>query len=260
MEKINKPLDRPLDVPINIKQIIDDAKTDPSLLSTIDINSLLKAIDEKNTDYLQNKTLKDINQDVFDTINEQKCGQGSASFACNLEPPTFGVAVLRAFTPPTTNFKGEGFTGTGGAVKPRSSVDVDELRSSKSMDDDHRSPVGTEGSNLEHLRCSEEKFGDTAREKMIKSLLGYRYVSEIYELHLGKAVQIIKRKDEIPKLIIAGFITNIEFLDNGIYFVCKGFKNRMFKYKFDDCHIFQKLSQNEMLILMAYDKISNDHP
>ena len=31
---------------------------------------------------------------------------------------------------------GEGFMGTGGAVKPRSSVDVDELRSSKSMDDD----------------------------------------------------------------------------------------------------------------------------
>ena len=30
----------------------------------------------------------------------------------------------------------EGFTGTGGAVKPRSSVDVDELRSSKSMDDE----------------------------------------------------------------------------------------------------------------------------
>ena len=196
---------------INIKQIIDDAKADPSLLSTIDMNSLLKAIDEKNTDYLENKTLKDINQDVFDTINEQNFGQG-------------------AFTPPTTNFKG-----------------------------DHMSPVGTEGSNLEHLRCSEEKFGDTAREKMIKSLLGYRYVSEIYELHLGKAVQIIKKKDEIgrlPKLIIAGFITNIEFLDNGIYFVCKGFKNRMFKYKFDDCHIFQKLSQNEMLILMAYDKIS----
>ena len=169
MEKI----DRPLDGPINIKQIIDDAKADPSLLSTIDMNSLLNAIDEKNTDYLENKTLKDINQDVFDTVNEQNCD-------------------------------------------------------------------------------------DTAREKMIKSLLGYRYVSEIYELHLGKAVQIIKRKNEIgrlPKLIIAGFVTNIEFLDNGIYFVCKGFKNRMFKYKFDDCHIFQKLSQNEMLILMAYDKI-----
>lgn len=188
MEKINKLPNGP----VNIKQIIDDAKADPSLLSNLDINSLLNAIDEKNTDYLENKTLKDINQDVFDTINEQNFGQG-------------------AFTPPTTNFKG-----------------------------DHRSP---------------EKFGDTAREKMIKSLLGYRYVSEIYELHLGKAVQIIKKKNDVPRLIIAGFITNIEFLDNGIYFVCKGFKNRMFKYKFDDCHIFQKLSQSEMLILMAYDSI-----
>ena len=29
----------------------------------------------------------------------------------------------------------KGFTGTRGAVKPQSSVDVDELRSSKSMDD-----------------------------------------------------------------------------------------------------------------------------
>ena len=34
------------------------------------------------------------------------------------------------------NTECEGFTGTSGAVKPRSSVDVDELRSSKSMDDE----------------------------------------------------------------------------------------------------------------------------
>ena len=33
--------------------------------------------------------------------------RGSASEACNLEPPTFGVAVLRTFTPPTTNFIGD---------------------------------------------------------------------------------------------------------------------------------------------------------
>ena len=45
----------------------------------------------------------------------------------------------------------EGFTGTGGAVKPRSSVDVDELRSSKSMDDEpeqnHHSTQGFASQN-----------------------------------------------------------------------------------------------------------------
>ena len=41
------------------------------------------------------------------------------------------------------NERSEGFTGVGtygGAVKPRSSVDVDELRSSKSMDDEPTVP------------------------------------------------------------------------------------------------------------------------
>jgi len=156
---------------MDLPTIINEAKSDPSLLSTIDIPGLLKAIDEKNTDYLENKTLEDINRNVFDAINQLKCA-------------------------------------------------------------------------------------DDVKEKMIKSLLGYRHVDEIYELHLGKTVKIIKLKDENPRLVVAGFVTTIEFLDNGICFICKGFKNRMFRYKFDDCVIFQKLSQSEMLILMAYDKIA----
>jgi hypothetical protein len=165
-------MEKPPDISsVNVKQIMEEAKSDPALLSTLDINSLLKAIDEKNTDYLENKTLEDVNRDVFDAVNQ---------------------------TP----------------------------------------------------------LDDAAKEKMIKSLLGYRYVSEIYELHLGKAVQLMKKRDDMPKLIMAGFVTNIDFLDNGIYLVCKGFKNRMFKYKFDDCYIFQKLAQSEMLILMAYDRIA----
>lgn len=55
---------------LNINQIFEDALTDPSLLSTLDIDNLLKSIENTKNDYLDNKTTSDITSEIQDKLNE----------------------------------------------------------------------------------------------------------------------------------------------------------------------------------------------
>jgi hypothetical protein len=55
---------------MNIDQIFKDAQNDSSLLSKIDINELLNSLENKNNDYLENKTLTDINNDKFNALSQ----------------------------------------------------------------------------------------------------------------------------------------------------------------------------------------------
>ena len=142
-------------------------------LSTFDKSKLWDVFDKDiQTQY---------NTDVHKHNSELECvynGQGSASEACNLEPPSFGEqaslatgnrppsvrrfcgeAVLRAFTPPTTNFIGEVKRTEPLCGSKRFLDSTPRISCGNPVLNDHRSSVGTEGSNLEHLRCSEEKFG-----------------------------------------------------------------------------------------------------
>ena len=55
---------------LNINQIFEDALTDPSLLSTLDIDNLLESIENTKNDYLDNKTTSDITSEIQDKLNE----------------------------------------------------------------------------------------------------------------------------------------------------------------------------------------------
>lgn len=52
-----------------IHEIFENARKDPELFSTIDIEQLLESIESDKNDYLEGKTLKDINNDIYDKIN-----------------------------------------------------------------------------------------------------------------------------------------------------------------------------------------------
>ena len=51
------------------KEIFEQALKDPELLSSINIDSLLESLEDQRNDYLENKTLKEINKDVFNKVN-----------------------------------------------------------------------------------------------------------------------------------------------------------------------------------------------
>jgi len=55
---------------INVDEILQNALNDPSLFSKLDINELLDNIENKKNDYLENKTMETISQDVFDVVSK----------------------------------------------------------------------------------------------------------------------------------------------------------------------------------------------
>ena len=52
---------------INHIDLIKKMKKDPELLNTINMEELLNTINDEKTDYLDNKTIKIINKEVFDS-------------------------------------------------------------------------------------------------------------------------------------------------------------------------------------------------
>lgn len=165
---------------MDIENIFKNAKNDPELLANIDIDELLNAIENETTDYLENKTLKSISDEIY--------------------------------------------------------------------------------TSLSNIGCSPEMI-----QRYCEKLIGYRLVNELYELHKGKLVKTIKIFDEKnpeiapePILKMQGKVCSIKFMNNGTYILCIGFPKRYMQYKFDHHVTFQKLSDDEQLILMAYEQIEEE--
>ena len=85
--------------------------------------------------------------------------------------------------------------------------------------------------------------------KYCDSLLHYRLIEQIYQIHKGKHIRWIRNK----KLTNGGIVVDVKFLDTGTHILCKN-QNRFIQYKFDDCITFQKLTTDELLILQIKDK------
>ena len=89
-----------------------------------------------------------------------------------------------------------------------------------------------------------------------KKLKGYKYVDELNDLKYGGFIRWIPitDPDNLP-LNQCGIICDILIKDDGIYIVCKNFMHRHYRFKMDECLIFQKLSSQEMIILSALDHL-----
>lgn len=91
------------------------------------------------------------------------------------------------------------------------------------------------------------------RFEYCQKLVGYRLVDDVHELHAGKHVRWIRESSQAQFLTNGGIVTTIKFLDNGTQVLCKSTGQRFIQFKFDECIIFQKMSLEEQLIMMAYD-------
>ena len=81
-------------------------------------------------------------------------------------------------------------------------------------------------------------------------LAGYKYIDHLNQLHKGKYIRWINKSN---KLTNGAIFLELSFLDNGTNLICKNVHHRYLQLKFDDVVIFQKLSTQEQLILMAYE-------
>lgn len=92
----------------------------------------------------------------------------------------------------------------------------------------------------------------------MKKLKDYRYVDEINELKYGAFIKWIPitNPNYLP-LNQCGIITEIKITDNGVIIVCKNFMHRHYTFKMEECLIFQKLTNQEKILLSALDHLEN---
>uniref|UniRef100_A0A6C0IT03 Uncharacterized protein n=1 Tax=viral metagenome TaxID=1070528 RepID=A0A6C0IT03_9ZZZZ len=93
----------------------------------------------------------------------------------------------------------------------------------------------------------------------LKKLKGYRYIDEINELRYGAYIRWIPITDPtyLP-LHYSGMICDIKITDNGVLIVCKNFMHRHYTFKMDECLLFQKLTQQEQVLLSALDQLDKE--
>jgi len=91
-------------------------------------------------------------------------------------------------------------------------------------------------------------------KKYHTKLSNYRYVDDLEDIQYGCYIRWIPLQNPaVIKLTNGGTIVDIKILENGIHIVCKNNMNRIFQIKFDECMIFQKLTEQENVIISVLD-------
>jgi hypothetical protein len=86
-------------------------------------------------------------------------------------------------------------------------------------------------------------------ESHFERLVGYRFVDELHLLHKGKYVRWI-RHDIPDKLMKGAVVVDIQFGDFGANVLCRLMTGDFLRYRFDKCNTYQKLTDEEQLLLM----------
>lgn len=90
----------------------------------------------------------------------------------------------------------------------------------------------------------------------LRKLKGYKYVDEIGDLKQGAFIKWIRITD--PNNLVlnqCGLICDIKITDDDVIIICKNFMHRHYTFKMDEVLIFQKLSDQEMVIISALDHL-----
>jgi hypothetical protein len=72
-------------------------------------------------------------------------------------------------------------------------------------------------------------------------------------LFRGKYIRWIRKKNKI--LTNGAMVMDIKFLEEGIHILCRNGANRFIQIKFDDCIFFQKLTDEEWMLLSVKSQI-----
>lgn len=105
----------------------------------------------------------------------------------------------------------------------------------------------------------ENIFSNSNNEKILSKLKNYKLVDELPELKYGSYIRWINIKNQSNiKLTNGGILCDIKIKNNGIILTCKNNVNKIFELNMANNIIFQKLTNQEMVLLSAIDYISNN--
>ena len=105
---------------------------------------------------------------------------------------------------------------------------------------------------LKELDLDKETFDD-----LMKKLKKYRFVDELQDIRYGSYIRWINIQniDKI-KLSNGGFIIDIKIFDDGCQVICKNAYNAIMQIKLNENMVFQKLSDQEQVILSVLDYLN----
>jgi hypothetical protein len=95
--------------------------------------------------------------------------------------------------------------------------------------------------------------------ELLKKIKDYKYVDEMNELKYGTHIRWIPLEDPSNiKLKSGAIFCEMKIKEDGVYCVCKnyGLNVRYFQLSFDRNLIFQKLTDQELVLLSALDHLS----
>jgi hypothetical protein len=94
---------------------------------------------------------------------------------------------------------------------------------------------------------------------IMKKIKGYKYVDDLNDLKYGTYLRWIPILDPNNIFITKGALfCEYKIKDDGIYLTCKnfGYSNKHFQIKLDENLVFQKLTDQEQVLLSALDHLS----
>jgi hypothetical protein len=98
------------------------------------------------------------------------------------------------------------------------------------------------------------QFKGIKLKEMHVKLKEYRYCTDLKDLQEGYFIRWIPLKNiDDLKLTNGGIVCDVTFVNDSLQILCKNFMNRFFQIKFDEVVIFQKLSNQEKIILGILD-------
>jgi hypothetical protein len=95
--------------------------------------------------------------------------------------------------------------------------------------------------------------------ELLNKLQEYKYIDEMNELKYGSYIRWIPIEDPNDIQLTKGALfCEMKITDNGVFCICKnyGFPIRHFQISMDKNLIFQKLTEQEMVLLSALDHLS----
>jgi len=101
---------------------------------------------------------------------------------------------------------------------------------------------------LQKLQLPREKL-----KKMNKVLKQYRFIDEIPDIKYGAYVRWINLTNSELKLTTGGIICDIKIVKDDVMIVCRNTMGRFFQFKLNECLAFQKITDQENVLLSALD-------
>ena len=136
-------------------------------------------------------------------------------------------------------------------------MDIDKLL--KSLDNEVNINIinlsNEEINNMKKIILNELNISEKLINTILNKLTEYKYIDELQEFKCGSYLRWINKKNNIL-LSRGGLYCETLMKNDGVYIVCKNYYNKYFQLKYDNYIFFQKLTEQEQIILKALEYIS----